>query len=50
MMINKIEPILSQLFNSRHLFEVELLKYKAILEQRKFFGIERIEAPIMIGK
>lgn len=33
-----------QLFNSRHLFEIELLKYKSILEQRKFFGIDRIEA------
>jgi len=39
-----------QLFTSRHLFEVELWKYKSILEQRKFFGIDRIEIMLMVGQ
>lgn len=38
------------LFKSRHLFEVEVLKYKGILEKRKFFGQDEIEPIIMVGR
>lgn len=38
------------LFKSRHLFEVEVLKYRAIIDKRKFFGQEEIEPFILVGK
>lgn len=38
------------LFKSRHLFEVELSKYKSIIEKRNFFGQEDIEPLIFVGK
>jgi hypothetical protein len=38
------------LFKSRHLFEVELAKYKSIIDKRCFFGQEDIEPLILIGK
>lgn len=38
------------MFKSRHIFEVEVLKYKSILEKRKFFGQEEIEPILMVGR
>ena len=35
---------------SRHVFEVEVSKYKAIIDKRKFFGQEDIEPILCVGK
>jgi hypothetical protein len=38
------------MFKSRHLFEVEVLKYKSILERRKFNGQDEIEPILIVGR
>lgn len=35
---------------SRHVFEVEVSKYKGIIDKRKFFGQEEIEPILWVGK